>query len=485
MTMTARLRQSAFSRRRLLVPLVGASMVAVALAGCQVSELAHEGAATAPLPASLERKIAAKGMNVRSPIMLRIYKEDNKLEVWKEDRTGKFVMLTDYDICAWSGKLGPKKKEGDRQAPEGFYTVTPGQMNPNSSYHLSFNLGFPNAYDRSLGRTGSHLMVHGDCSSRGCYAMEDEPIQEIYALAREAFRGGQQGFQVQALPFRMTPENMAKHADDENLAFWEMLKEGTDHFEVTQRVPRVDVCGKKYVFNAKPVSGSFSASADCPAYDVPDDVELLVAAKTEADTAKQRKEVARILAQQEREERWEEREKTVASFFAAGTRGDADEPATATGLTSTSVAAETGEAASTLSTAAAVSPGSVPVPRPSPSGNARSNAAVASNSQGGFRIPNPFARRAPEAPVASVSGVADADEAATSAADTDTAAPAPAPASTPVEVASQNEPANVGQAGTGTEPLGYAPADSDDGFLSGVAKTTGGFFRRAGSLFNN
>ncbi|MEM8664725.1 MAG: murein L,D-transpeptidase family protein, partial [Pseudomonadota bacterium] len=188
--------------------LISASVLTLLLAGCQVSELAHEGAHMAPLPASLERKIDRMGMNERSPILLRIYKSENALEVWKEDRTGRYQMLKEYEICAWSGKLGPKIKEGDRQAPEGFYSVTPGQMNPNSSYHLSFNIGFPNKFDRSHGRTGSHLMVHGDCSSRGCYAMEDAQIQEIYALAREAFRGGQQAFQIQAFPFRMTPENM-------------------------------------------------------------------------------------------------------------------------------------------------------------------------------------------------------------------------------------------------------------------------------------
>ncbi len=121
-----------------------------------------------------------------------------------EPQTAEYALLKTYPICRWSGELGPKIKEGDRQAPEGFYTITPGQMNPNSNYYLAFNTGFPNAYDRSWGRTGSELMVHGDCSSRGCYAMTDEQMQEIYALARESFFGGQKAFQLQAYPFRMT-----------------------------------------------------------------------------------------------------------------------------------------------------------------------------------------------------------------------------------------------------------------------------------------
>ena len=97
-------------------------------------------------------------------------------------------------------------------------------MNPHSAYYLSFDTGFPNAYDRAHGRTGSHLMVHGSCSSAGCYAMTDRAIAEIYALAREAFAGGQRAFQFQAYPFRMTPENLAKHRDEPHIAFWKNLK---------------------------------------------------------------------------------------------------------------------------------------------------------------------------------------------------------------------------------------------------------------------
>ena len=173
-------------------------------------------------------------MDKDSPILVRIFKEEAEMEVWKKNRDGEFALLKTYPICRWSGDLGPKKKEGDRQAPEGFYTITPGQMNPNSNYYLAFNTGFPNAYDRAWGYTGSELMVHGDCSSRGCYAMTDEQIQEIYALARESFFGGQKAFQFEAFPFRMTALNMAKHRNNPNFAFWKMLKEGYDHFEATQ-----------------------------------------------------------------------------------------------------------------------------------------------------------------------------------------------------------------------------------------------------------
>jgi murein L,D-transpeptidase YafK len=125
-------------------------------------------------------------------------------------------------------------------------------MNPNSSYYLSFNMGFPNSYDRSHNRTGSNLMVHGACSSAGCYSMTDEQVLEIYGFARDAFKGGQEYFLVEALPFRMTPENMARHRDSEHFEFWKMLKTGYDHFELTKRPPKVEVCERRYVFNQVP-----------------------------------------------------------------------------------------------------------------------------------------------------------------------------------------------------------------------------------------
>src|SRR5262245_19202494 len=123
-------------------------------------------------------------------------------------------------------------------------------MNPKSQYYLAFNIGYPNAFDRAHGRTGAELMVHGDCSSRGCYSMTDEQILEIYSLGRESFFGGQRSFQVQAYPFRMTAINFAKHRNNPNIPFWRMLKVGNDHFEITRQQPKVDVCEKRYVFNA-------------------------------------------------------------------------------------------------------------------------------------------------------------------------------------------------------------------------------------------
>jgi hypothetical protein len=189
-------------------------------------------------------------------------------------------------------------REGDRQAPEGFYSISPAQMNPQSAYYLSFNTGFPNAFDRSLGRTGSELMVHGDCSSRGCYAMTDEQIAEIYSLGRESFFGGQRAFQFQAYPFKMTPVNMAKHRNNPNMPFWRMIKEGYDHFEITKQEPKVDFCEKKYVFDAVKAPNAtrdpvFEASGKCPAYVVPDELAEATRQKQLNDDAEMAKFVAR------------------------------------------------------------------------------------------------------------------------------------------------------------------------------------------------
>jgi murein L,D-transpeptidase YafK len=227
-------------------------------------------------------QIENKNMAKESPILVRIFKEESELEVWKEDKTGRFALLRTYPICRWSGELGPKIKQGDRQAPEGFYTITPGLMNPNSNYYLAINTGFPNAYDRANGRTGAFLMIHGDCSSAGCYAMTDEQVAEIYALARESFFGGQKSFQIQAYPFKMTPLNMAKHRNSPHMAFWKMIKQGYDHFEVTRLEPKIDVCEKRYLFDAES-SGKFSPADRCPAYKVAEDIAAAVRDKQRRD----------------------------------------------------------------------------------------------------------------------------------------------------------------------------------------------------------
>ncbi|MFP3943971.1 MAG: L,D-transpeptidase family protein [Alphaproteobacteria bacterium] len=182
-----------------------------------------------------------------APVFIRIFKRESELELWLKGESGYGLVKT-YPICAWSGHLGPKLKQGDRQAPEGFYRVVARALNPASRFHLSFNLGYPNEYDRAHGRTGDWLMVHGNCVSIGCYAMTDRGIEEIYTLVEAALENGQPAVPVHIFPFRMTDANMARASRSRWIGFWRNLKTGYDLFERTKRPPDVRVRNKAYVF---------------------------------------------------------------------------------------------------------------------------------------------------------------------------------------------------------------------------------------------
>jgi murein L,D-transpeptidase YafK len=252
------------------------------LAGCVSTVLDVEKKAVQPIPAKLVSEMKGKGMSPAAPILVRIFKEESELEIWKRDGSGRFALLKTYPMCRWSGKLGPKTRAGDRQAPEGFYHVNAGMLNPESQYYLSFDLGYPNRLEKALGYSGEALMVHGACSSSGCYAMTDDGVAEIYALAREALRGGQGTFQVQAFPFRMTASNMAKHRADPNFAFWQTIKQGYDSFEVRRAAPRVAYCDRRYVFDTEFVDGEpADPLAACPPASKAGDPA--VAARSESD----------------------------------------------------------------------------------------------------------------------------------------------------------------------------------------------------------
>ncbi len=197
----------------------------------------------------LDERLREKGMALGTPILMRVFKREFELELWIL-KDGRYELFAAYPICKWSGRLGPKLQTGDRQSPEGFYSVDKTALNPNSRWHRSFNLGFPNAFDRSHGRTGSFLMVHGGCGSIGCYAMTNPVIEEIWEIVNRALDGGQQRFQVQVYPFRMTDQNLARYQGERWQPFWADLKTGYDHFERDRLPPSVSVCDKRYAFTA-------------------------------------------------------------------------------------------------------------------------------------------------------------------------------------------------------------------------------------------
>ncbi len=266
---------------------------AALLAGCEeTGSTGNNDRAYAAVPTETVQLMAAKGTSADAPMLIRAYKKEAELEVWKRKADGKYVFLKTFPMCRWSGQLGPKVTEGDRQVPEGFYTITPGQMNPNSHYYLSFNVGYPNAYDRANGHTGGSIMVHGICSSAGCFSMTDKAIEEIYAIARESFAGGQRAIQMQSYPFKMTAENFAKLRLDPNMPFWRELKKGADHFELTKTETPVGVCNKHYVFGATPQSGRFDALSSCPPLNEDESVKALVSEKETRDNS----EIAALVA---------------------------------------------------------------------------------------------------------------------------------------------------------------------------------------------
>ncbi len=214
----------------------------------------------------LAGRLKAKGAALGAPVFIRIFKREFELELWLL-RDGRFQHFATYPVCQWSGTLGPKLAQGDRQAPEGFYLVDEQALNPNSRWHRSFNLGFPNAFDRANGRTGSLIMVHGGCSSIGCFAMTNSVIDEIWRLVTAAFSGGQKRFQVQVFPFRMSEANIELHRGDARLRFWGELKPGYDLFEAGRLPPKVTVCGGKYAFEPgqAPDDGTTPIETKCPA----------------------------------------------------------------------------------------------------------------------------------------------------------------------------------------------------------------------------
>ena len=223
---------------------LGRATTSIEPPGSVVSVAAYHRALT-----RLEDMLSSRSMELGAPMFIRIFKRPNELEVWLRQRSGRFELFKTYIICRYSGNLGPKVKLGDKQAPEGFYTVRFDQMNPWSSNHLSFNLGYPNAYDKTHNRSGSALMVHGGCSSIGCFAMTDYYMDEIYTLADAALARGQAEIQVHVFPFRLTESNLAPYRSSRWHEFWLNLKQGYDLFEMYRLPPKVEVIDRRYVFS--------------------------------------------------------------------------------------------------------------------------------------------------------------------------------------------------------------------------------------------
>jgi murein L,D-transpeptidase YafK len=210
-------------------------------------------------PVPLQERLAEKGFTLGQPLLIRAFKQESEMEIWLK-RGDIYDLFNTYPICTWSGVLGPKLAEGDGQSPEGFYFASRRQLKPDSKYYRAINVGFPNAYDESHGRTGSFIMIHGSCVSIGCYAMTDAGIDDIYQLAEAALNKNQEDIPIHVFPFRMTADNLSSHSENISAAFWQNLAEGDVLFQQTRKSPAVAVCDGRYVFAETPAQLPMSSN---------------------------------------------------------------------------------------------------------------------------------------------------------------------------------------------------------------------------------
>lgn len=229
-----------------------------------------EGRLKPPLPGTPDTsrpldRLKAADVELGAPVFLRVFKAESEFELWIR-RKSRYVLFATYPVCYWSGALGPKLREGDRQTPEGFYVITEKHLHRGGRWRRSLNIGYPNPFDRVQGRTGSLILIHGGCDSIGCFAMTNAVSAELHDIVAASLRGGNDHVPIHVFPFRMTPENLAAHAESPWAPFWADLKAGYDSFERTRAPPRVSICGKRYrVEDASPFVRAPDHIEVCPA----------------------------------------------------------------------------------------------------------------------------------------------------------------------------------------------------------------------------
>jgi murein L,D-transpeptidase YafK len=235
---------------RLCVLLCVVLCAATAARAENVVETPPTAAEEAGQPSALETALAAQNFQLGAPVFIRIFKEDSSLEVWLL-RSGRFELYRRYTICKWSGGLGPKRHQGDRQSPEGVYFITGGDLIVNARWHRAMNVGFPNTRDQALGLTGSGILIHGKCRSVGCFALTDGVVEEVYGIVEAALEAGQPRIAVHIFPFPLTREKLAGVANAEWSDFWQQLKRGYDLFMRDRLPPRTFVCNGQYAFQSR------------------------------------------------------------------------------------------------------------------------------------------------------------------------------------------------------------------------------------------
>lgn len=201
----------------------------------------------------LRKQLTIAGVKENFELLIIVFKHESILNVWlKAKSQSRYKHFKTYNFSAVSGNLGPKIKEGDLQIPEGFYHIQ--AFNPQSKYHLSLGLNYPNKVDEwrsGKNKPGSEIYLHGGNETQGCMPLTDDKIKEVYILAIEAKNNGQTQIPVYIFPFKMNEDNMEKLTTEhpQNQFFWENLKQGYDYFEKHGALPKIDECEGKYKLN--------------------------------------------------------------------------------------------------------------------------------------------------------------------------------------------------------------------------------------------
>lgn len=196
---------------------------------------------------TLAAQFQEKGLTLGSAVFIRVYKQTSEMELWVQ-QGARYVHFKTYGICRWSGGLGPKMYEGDRQSPEGLYHITAADLIVNPRWDRAMNINYPNSYDVVNGRSGSGILIHGKCGSVGCFAIQDQNVEEVYGAVRAALNNGQAEIPVLALPFRFASVAPTVNDTLQLSEFWSDLRRADLLFERDRIPPTAWICDGRYYF---------------------------------------------------------------------------------------------------------------------------------------------------------------------------------------------------------------------------------------------
>jgi len=234
---------------RLVGSILAASMLFAPITGsANASDQGWRPESVAAREADLARQFEARDLKLGSPIFIRVYKQTSEMELWVQQGP-RFVLYKTYGICRWSGGLGPKFYEGDRQSPEGLYRITAADLIVNQRWDRAMEINYPNTFDVLNGRSGSHILIHGKCGSIGCFAIQDKNVEDVYGAVRAALRNGQAYIPVLSLPFRFGKLTPSKEQTLQLNEFWTDLRRADLLFERDRLPPVAYICDGRYYFS--------------------------------------------------------------------------------------------------------------------------------------------------------------------------------------------------------------------------------------------